>query len=106
MTDRQDQNSVVIFIEAIESHVTGMSARDEQLTQTIFDGATDQRMTVQQIDRLLYQLNRLGCERRVDFDQEVSQPFQIGKRLFRINQPDQDLAFGLCGLFPAMRAFR
>lgn len=106
MPDRQNQDGVVILLEAVEGHVTGTSARYHQLSQCILHGATDQRMTNQQLDGFRYQSNRLCRRRRIGLDQEVGQPFKVGKRSSGIAQLCQDLAFGLAGLLPAMRAFR
>ena len=63
-------------------------------------------MTFQQRNGFLNQSHRLNCRQRIALQQEVGQPFKIGKRPFRIDQLLQDLTFGLADLLPAMRALR
>lgn len=106
MADRQHQDGLPILLEAVEGQVTGTSAGYHQFSQSILDGTTDQRMTTQQLDGFPDQLKRLGCRRRITLGEEVGQPYEIGKRSFRVAQLCQDRAFGFAGLLPAMRAFR
>lgn len=44
MTNRKNQHSVLIFLQAIESHITGTPARYDQLTQFILHGPADKWM--------------------------------------------------------------
>jgi hypothetical protein len=44
MTNRQNQDSVLTFLQAIKGHVTGTSARYDQLTQSILHRPTDKGM--------------------------------------------------------------
>ncbi len=45
MTDRKNQDGVLIFFEAIEGQVTAASARYHQLPQFMLYRTADQRMT-------------------------------------------------------------
>lgn len=106
MTERKNQDSILLILKAIQSDVTGESARYHQLSERIFRWAADQRMTNQQFNGFLDQTNRLCCRCGIGFNQEVGQSFEIGERLPRIAQLCQDVAFGFAGFLPAMRTFR
>jgi len=45
MTNRKNQDDILIFLKAIEGHITGTSSRYHQLSQFILHGTTDQRVT-------------------------------------------------------------
>ena len=45
MTDRKNQNGILIFLKAIEGHITCASSRYHQLSQFMLHRATDQWMT-------------------------------------------------------------
>jgi len=53
MMDRKNQDSIPLFLKAIEGNVTGTSARYHQFSQGALNGATDQWMTNQQLNRFL-----------------------------------------------------
>jgi len=101
-----DQNGLLAFFKAVEGHVTRPATRDEQLPQFMLDGTPDQRMAPQHCDGFLNQSHRLRSRNRIALGQEVGQPLKIGKCTPRIDQLRQDMAFGLAGFLPAMRAFR
>ena len=44
MTNRKNQDSVLIFLQAIKGHVTGTSARYDQLTQSVLHRPADKGM--------------------------------------------------------------
>ena len=106
MTDRENQEGVMRFLQAVEGQVTASTARDDQLPQSKLNGSADQRMPDQYTDGFLDQLKRLGCRRIISLDQKVGKSFEIGKRSCRIAQLCQDLAFGFADLLPEIRAFR
>lgn len=101
-----DQDGLLPFFEAVEGDVTRPAARDDQFPQFMLDGAPDQWMTLQHGDGFLDQSNRFRSRYRIVLGEEIGQPLEVGKRLPRIDQPRQDLAFGLAGFLPAMRALR
>lgn len=53
MTDRKNQDRILLFLKAIECNVTGTSARYRQFSQGALNRATDQWVTSQQLDRFL-----------------------------------------------------
>ena len=106
MSYGQNQNSIRTRLKAVEGDVAGTSSRYHQLMHSRLDRSPDQRMTRQQGHRLLDQTNCFRRSRRIGFDQEIGQPFQIGQRLLRIAQPCQGFAFGRTALSPATRALR
>ena len=59
MTDRKNQDGVLIVFEAVENHVTATSTRYSQLPQFTLYGTADQWMTYQYIYSLFNQLNSL-----------------------------------------------
>lgn len=101
-----DQNGFLLLFEAVEGDVTRPAARDEQFPQSVLDGAPDQGMASQYRDGFLDQTDRFCCCDRIALGQEVGQPPEVGKRLARIAQLRQDLAFGFAAFLPAMRALR
>lgn len=101
-----DQNGSLLFLEAVEGDVTRTAARDEQFPQFVLDGAPDQGMASQYRDGFLDQSDRFCRCDRIVLGQEIGQPFEVGKRLARIAQLRQDLAFGFAVFLPAMRALR
>lgn len=84
MPDRKNKDGILILLEAVKCHVARAAARYHQFPQAMLDGATDQRMTEQQIDRFFDQSNRLRCRTRIRFGQEVGQPFEVGERAPRM----------------------
>lgn len=106
ITDGKNQYSVVSFLDAIKSRVTGPAAGYHQLAQFMLDGTADQRMSSQQGDGFLDQPKRFSSRCGIALDREVGQPFEIGKCPCRIDQLRQDSAFGFADFLPAMRALR
>lgn len=101
-----DQNGLLFFFEAVEGRVTRFATRDDQFPQFMLDGTPDQRMALQHGDGFLDQSDRFHSRNRIALGQEIGQSLDVGKRLARIAQLRQDLAFGLAGFLPAMRALR
>ena len=84
MPDRKNQDGILIFLEAIKGYIPRAASGYYQLTQALLDRPTDQWMTDQQCDGFLDQSQRLCCRTRIGFDQEISEPFEIGERTPRI----------------------
>ena len=84
MPDRKNQDGIVSLLEAVKSDVTRAAARYHQFSQAMLDGATDQWMSDQQIDRFLDQSNRLRCRAWVRLGQEIGGPFEVGECAPRI----------------------
>lgn len=106
MTNRENQNGVVLFFKAVERDVASPAAGYDQLAHFVFDRTAKQGMTFQQGDGLFDEVDGFRCGLRIACDQKVGQPFQIDKRSFRIDQLRHDLAFGFVDFLPAMRALR
>ncbi len=104
MTDGEDQNDVLIRLDAVEGDIAGLASRNHKFSEPMLDGTANQWMTFQHGNCFLDQPNRLRRGGRIDLDQEVGKSLEIGQRLFRVDQPRQDFAFGLPGFLPAMRA--
>lgn len=101
-----DQNGLLFFFEAVEGHVTCSAAGDDQFPQFMLDGTPDQRMAPQHGDCFLDQSDCIRSRNRVVLGKKVGESLDVGKRLARIAQLRQDLAFGLAGFLPTMRALR
>lgn len=84
MPDRKNQDGILIFLEAIEGQIARAASRYDQVSQAMLDGPPDQRMANQQLNRFLDQSKRPCGRTRIGFDQEISEPFEIGKRTPRI----------------------
>ena len=106
MADRKNQDDIPVFLKAVEGHIPGTPSGYNQLPQSMFRGPADQWMTPQEFDGFLDQSDRLFGRGRIGLDQKIGQPFEIGERPFRIDQPYQDLAFGFAVFLPAIRALR
>ena len=79
MTDRKNQDGILIFLKAVQGYIACTSSRDHQLPQAMFDRSADQRMTNQQPDCFFDQSNRLDCRNGICLDQKVGEPFEIGE---------------------------
>ena len=106
MADREHQDGIPAFLKTVEGHMACTPSGYHQLPQSMFHGPADKWMAPQEFDGFLDQSNCLGGSRRIGLDQEVGQPFEIGKGSSRIDQLCQDLAFGFAGLLPESRALR
>ena len=106
MADRKNQDGIPVFLKTVEGHIACTPSGYHQLPQSMFHGPADKWMAPQEFDGFLDQSNCLGGSRRIGLDQEVGQPFEIGKGSSRIDQLCQDLAFGFAGLLPEIRALR
>ena len=84
MADRKHQDSILIFLKAVERYIAGTSSRDYQLPQAMLDRSADQWMTNQQLDCFLDQSHRLDRRHRICLDQKVGEPFKIGECMARI----------------------
>ena len=104
MADGQDQDGVLIRLEAVEGDIAGLASRNHKFSEPMLDGTANQLMTFQHGNGFLDQPHRLCGGGRIDLDQEIGKSLEIGQRLFRVDQPRQDFAFGLLGFLPAMRA--
>jgi len=71
MTDRKNQDGIVIFLKAIQGNITRASSGYHQLSQAMLDGTAYQWMTNQQFNGFLNQSKRLSCRGRICLDQEV-----------------------------------
>ena len=85
MPDRKNQDGILIFLEAIKGYIPRAASGYYQLSQAMLDRPPDQWMTDQQFNCLLDQSKRLCCCAWIFFNQEISQPFEIGKRTPRID---------------------
>ena len=102
----KNQYDLLILLETIESHVTRPPARYHQLSQIMLDRTTNERMAFQHRNGFCNQSDRFNCGRRIALEQEIGEPFKIGKSPFRIAQLRQDPAFGFAAFLPAIRALR
>ena len=84
MPDRKNQDSILIFLKAIKGDVARATSGYDQLSQAMLDRPADQWMTDQQFNCFLDQSKRLRCRTRVGFDQEISEPFEVGERTPRV----------------------
>jgi len=84
MPNRKNQDGILIFLEAIQGNIARAASGYHQLSQAMLDRPADQGMTNQQFNRFLDQSKRLRCRTRIGFDQEISEPFKVGKRTPRI----------------------
>jgi len=84
MPDRKNQDGILIFLEAIKGDIPRAASGYYQLSQAMLDRPTNQWMTDQQFNCFLDQSKRLCCRTRIGFDQEISEPFEIGERAPRI----------------------
>lgn len=104
MPDREDQDGVGLFFLAIQRDVSSAAARNDQLSQIMFCRTTYQRMILQHLHRFEYQCNSIQRHPRFAIQQEIHQSIQITKRLPRIDQLRQSLAFGSGTLRPRTRS--
>ena len=106
MAQCKNQDGIPVFLEAIEGYIPGTPSGYHQFSQFMFNRPAYQWMAPQQFNCFRNKPHCLFGGGRVALDQEVGQPFEIGERSSRIDQPCQDLAFGFAGLLPDIRAVR
>ena len=106
MSDSEDQHCIVRFFKTAERDVAGTTTRNQYFPQTCFDRPTDERVTLEDGNRLLDESKGLQCSNGITFQQKIRHALQIPQRALGVNQPRQVLAFGLIGFFPAIRLRR
>ena len=105
MANRESQNDVVLFFTAVESNVASPAAGMTNSCRSCSTGRPS-RGASGHVDSLFDEVDGFRRGERIARDQKVGQPFQIGKRSFRMDQTRHDLAIGLVDFLPATRALR
>jgi lipoteichoic acid synthase len=77
MAQRDNDDQIVHFPVGIKGHVSGLSAGDHQFPIAVLDWATDQRMTLENGERIHDQAAGFGGRCRVAGEQEIGQPLEI-----------------------------
>jgi len=106
MPDREDQYRVVLGFVAVEGHITGPAAGNDQFAKLIVHGTANQGMAFQDRHRLRDQFHGLAGSNRVGVNQKVGKAIEIGKSARGIDQARHERALGLAALVPATLAFR
>ena len=106
MTKCQDKHNVGPLDISIERDVPRLAARDQQIAQSLLSGPTDERMPLQYRDRFADRFNNRCGARDIVGSDEVKYPLEIAKRLRRIDDQRQILAFGRVAFRPATLARR
>ena len=104
--DRQNQDRAVFRFEAVERHITCLSTGNDQLTNAVFDRATDQGMALQEGHRLGDQFHGLTGGQRISVNQKVSEPIKIIECAGGMDQPRHERALGFANSLPETLAFR
>lgn len=102
----KNQYGLLFLFETIEGHVTRPPTGYDQFSQIMLDWTTNERVAFQQRNCFFNQSYRFNCGRWIALEQEIGEPFKIGKSPFRIAQLRQDPAFGFAAFLPAIRALR
>ncbi len=100
MSNGKDQHSVMLHLVAVQSDVTGLSARDDQLSHVVFNRTPNQWMVFENLYCLRNQFSRFHGRGRLCFEEEIGESFEISERASGIDQLRQDLAFGLEATLP------
>ena len=106
MPNREDQYGVVFDFVAVERHIAGPAAGDDQLAQVVIHGAADQGMAFQDRRGFGDEFHGLAGGGRVGVDQEVGQAIEISEGASGIDQARHARALGLAAFVPATLAFR
>ncbi len=101
MPDAQYPDRFAGGIEPIQSDVAGRTPGDDQLAPFTLDPPSDQRVMLQDPERLDDRLQRGGCRFRRCLEQEFRQPFEIVDCASRIDYLRHDTGFGRFGFLPA-----
>jgi hypothetical protein len=104
--DRQNQDRVMFRFVAVERYIACLSTGNDQLTNAVFDRATDQVMALQDGHRLSDQFNGLTGGQRISVNQKVSESIKIIECAGRIDQPRHERALGFANSLPETLAFR
>jgi hypothetical protein len=104
MPNGENQHSVMLFLVAVQSDVARPTPRNNQLSHVVFSRTTNEWMILENLHCFR---NKFSCFQgcgRLRLEEEICEPYKVGKRLRRINQLRQDLAFGLGTALPRARA--
>lgn len=104
MSHSENQNGVMRYLVAVQCQIAGLSARDDQLANIVFDRPAHERMVRKDIDRLDDQLRGRMRGIRIACAQEIGEPIEVGQRVSRIDQLRQVFNLGLRPGVPAARA--
>jgi hypothetical protein len=94
MPQREYENCIVLREIAIEHDESRLAAGNDQLTQSRFHGATDQRVTVENRNGFLNAGGRGDREPWVLLRKVLENGFEVGERALRIGYARQLFAFG------------
>jgi len=77
MPERQDEHTVLGFVEIVEGDVARAAARNDQLAQTFFARTADEWMALQHCERIEDDVDRFACRKRVFGSEKLEQSIKI-----------------------------
>src|SRR5512134_2108879 len=100
MADGQHAHEVVSFEVAVQGHVTGFAARNDQLAHIALHDPADERMALQHGDRFEDAADGLAGKLRFAGHEKLEQALEISLRSPRKSYLRQRLSRGRCARFP------
>ena len=104
MAHGENEDDIDILVVVVERNVSRFAARDHQVAQPFFRRPSDQRVALQNVQRVEDDLDRSARRARVLGGEEFEQTIQIGPRPLRQDYLRHFFARSLRAGLPAARA--